>query len=199
MNSLDEFVREKLHTDNKALIMDSVRSLEYHRYKKGDCILESGEEIPAIYFLVSDGVLRSVYHTVNGKEITDSVYCGWGTCAMPGSDLSKPSRVELEALTDVRLLELPLAKLHRLEQKYPEARCIMRDAAEEYWKRQLELKRVRYERDAAGRYRWFCQTYPEAVGRMMIKHIATFLDMTPVQLSRIRRQLAEKQTALSVQ
>lgn len=193
MVSLDEFVKAKLHTENRMLIADCARGFGYHHYKRGDCILESEEKIPALYYLASDGIVRRVYHTVNGKEITDGIYCGVGTCVMPGAKLAEPSRVELQALTDVRLLELPMAELHRLQQKYPETRRLVEDAVMEYWRMQVEIKRMRYEYDATGRYQWFCKTFPQAAGRVMYKHVATFLDMTPVQLSRVRRQIVKQE------
>ena len=60
----------------------------------------------------------------------------------------------------------------------------------ECWLEQRELKRIRYEYDAKDRYLWFRRTHPGAAEQMMNKHIASYLDMSPVSLSRIRRQLA---------
>jgi hypothetical protein len=38
------------------------------------------------------------------------------------------------------------------------------------------------------RYKWFCKEYPELVERLTQYHIASFLGITPVSLSRLRNK-----------
>ena len=75
------------------------------------------------------------------------------------------------------------------------ARPMENEALTECWLDQWEMKRIRYEYAAKERYLWFCRTHPGAADRMMNKHIASFLDMSPVSLSRIRKQLAQENVA----
>ena len=42
------------------------------------------------------------------------------------------------------------------------------------------------------RYQWFLARYPGLISTVNNKHIASFLGMTPVTLSRLRRQVREQ-------
>ena len=55
----------------------------------------------------------------------------------------------------------------------------------------MEVKRVICSLPAVERYQWFLRKYPGLVDRIANRHIASFLNMTPVTLSRIRKQLRE--------
>lgn len=47
-------------------------------------------------------------------------------------------------------------------------------------------------KSASERYRWFLSNYPGLIDRVPHRHIASFLNMTPVTLSRLRRAEREK-------
>lgn len=191
---VDEFLAEKLHTNNPELIAAGIRCMKYFSYAKGEIIVKTGAPISMYLFLATEGLIRGIYHTEKGKEITECVVSQTGNCIMPSAVLDKPSPVDLEALTDVGILAFPFDAVRKLEEQYPEVLRMENEALTECWREQWEMKRIRYEYDAKERYLWFCRTHPGAADRMMNKHIASFLDMSPVSLSRIRKQLAlEKQ------
>ena len=54
------------------------------------------------------------------------------------------------------------------------------------------LKIVAYQYTAAQRYQWFLQEYPGLIDRIQHKYIASLLNMTPVTLSKVRRELKER-------
>ena len=47
---------------------------------------------------------------------------------------------------------------------------------------------------AMQRYQWFLEEYPGIIHRVSHKYIASFLGMTPVTLSRLRKTLREEET-----
>ena len=47
------------------------------------------------------------------------------------------------------------------------------------------------QESAMVRYHWFMKTYPGLVDHVRDKYVASFLGMTPVTLSRLRRKLRE--------
>lgn len=55
-----------------------------------------------------------------------------------------------------------------------------------------ELKRVLNSCTAVQRYQWFLEEYPGLIDRVSNKYIASFLGMTPVTLSWLRRTLREE-------
>lgn len=62
-------------------------------------------------------------------------------------------------------------------------------ALNEHWK----LKQVLVQYSAIQRYQWFMKEYPGLIDRVSNKHIASFLGMTPVTLSRLRRVIKGEQ------
>lgn len=185
------FLEEKLQTEDQTLISAAIRLMSWCHYKRGDLIVKEGEPITDYRFLASEGVIRCVYHTAKGKEITECIVSKVGNCMMPSAVLDAPSPIDMEALTDVDIVAFSIQAVAELEMKYPEILRMENRALTECWLEQWEMKRIRYECDALERYRWFCETYPGVSGKIKDKHIASFLDMTPVTLSRVRRQLTE--------
>lgn len=187
---VDEFLAERLHTNNQELITEAINCMKYYTYAKGEFIVKTGEPISMYRFLASEGLVRCIYHTEKGKEITECVVSKVGNCIMPSAVLDEPSPIDMEALSNVEIIAFPIDAVRRLEEKYPEILRMEIEALTECWLEQWEMKRIRYEYDAKDRYLWFCKTHPGAAEQMMNKHIASFLDMSPVSLSRIRKQLA---------
>ena len=59
-------------------------------------------------------------------------------------------------------------------------------------KLERELKLLLGISSAMERYQWFLRRYPELADVVSIKHIASFLCMSPVSLSRLRGQLRKR-------
>ena len=164
---VDEFLAEKLRTNNPELIAAGIRCMKYFSYAKGEVIVKTGEPISMYRFLAKEGLVRFIYHTVKGKEITECVVSQVGNCIMPSAVLDKPSPIDMEALTDVGIIAFPIDAVRNLEEQYPEVLRMENEALTECWREQWEMKRVRYEYDAKKRYLWFCRTHPGAADRMM--------------------------------
>ena len=81
----------------------------------------------------------------------------------------------------LNLLEthMPLAQLHS-------------QILQESMNRHLEIKKALYQYTAMQRYQWFLSEYAPIAKVVSGKYIASFLDMTPVTLSRLRKSLREK-------
>ena len=67
--------------------------------------------------------------------------------------------------------------------------AMLRDALKQHW----EVKHIVCQHPAMERYLWFCKTYPGLIEQVRNKYIASFLGMSPVTLSRLRRTLREQE------
>lgn len=47
--------------------------------------------------------------------------------------------------------------------------------------------------NAKERYNWFLREYKDLIDRVSHRHVASFLNMTPVTLSRLRKEFREQE------
>lgn len=162
-----------------------------HRLKKHERLCMPGSRSHFLLFLLS-GIARSYRTDERGREITDRFLCQYGQpclCTMDTAVSPAPAE-NVEALTDATLLCFDTSVLtERIPHSLPLSNLysrLMLDAFSENW----QHKSILYRSDAKSRYHWFLEAYPGLMEQVPHKYIASFLDMTPVTLSRLRR--AEK-------
>ena len=156
--------------------------------RKNQLLLEAGEVQNYVCFLVR-GVFRGFLVEADGRDITDCFAARPGDLVMGCNALGAPSQVGLEAMVDSEVLMIPVTVVEPMLQGSLELlRMYNRylvSALEYHW----ETKMLLYRCTAMERYRWFLSRYPGLIDSISNKHIASFLGMTPVTLSRLRRQL----------
>ncbi len=158
--------------------------------RKGDFLIVSGERHQAISFLIK-GVARGYLIDADGREITDCFAFHTGDVLMGCSQLDEVSQINIEAVTECEVYQIPVAVVKGLIQKYPELlltynQFLLRGISR-HWEIKMSLCRYR----AAERYQWFLDAYPGLIDIVSNKDVASFLGITPVTLSRLRRRLRE--------
>lgn len=186
-----EFFSMALNIEDDAIISDVASASSFIHVQQGELLLREGERQQEMWFLVN-GIIRFFYFDVNGQEITD---CFVATPRMP--IMARPrllltSAVYIEASIDSDLFSIPAQEIDRLLNQYSELlqlyNKVLMDAFTMHW----EIKTMVCRNTAMQRYQWFLETYPGFIDKVSNKHIASFLGMTPVTLSRLRRVLREK-------
>lgn len=157
---------------------------------KGSIVVESGERQTQLPLLLK-GVFRGYLLDADGRDITDCFVFRSGDAVVGCNGLGEPSYVCFEAITGCEVLMLPMdATLELLDTDLAMMRLYnhyLREALGRHWEEKILLHRC----SAMQRYRWFLQNYPGMIDSVSNKHIASFLGMTPVTLSRLRRQMRE--------
>lgn len=185
-----DFYREALEIEEEELL-DKILAITHERHlKKKEVLIQAGETQNQIVFLVS-GILRGFFLDAEGREVTDCFGLEPGTAAMGGFAFGKPSAITIEALTEAEVVWLPMAEVQELFARYPQLMAVynryLLKALNVHW----ELKTMIGQESAMVRYHWFMKTYPGLVDHVRDKYVASFLGMTPVTLSRLRRKLRE--------
>ncbi|OUP13441.1 hypothetical protein B5F35_03895 [Anaeromassilibacillus sp. An200] len=159
--------------------------------KRGELLVREGDPVYDAFFLVS-GVFRGYFLDANGKEITDCLSYRSGTPLMTCLGFDEVSCISVMALSGGVCLSVPIAELLSLFKQYPELlelyNRFLVDSLRYHWK----MKTMLYQYTAMQRYQWFCETHPGLIDLVGGKYVASFLNMTPVTLSRLRRELREQ-------
>ncbi|HBF21694.1 MAG: Crp/Fnr family transcriptional regulator [Owenweeksia sp.] len=158
--------------------------------KKGDYFITAGETARDIAFLES-GIIRAFYRNSEAVEYNKHFFTN--PCFIGGyaSLVTKtPNQIHQQALTDCTILTARYAGIQELYESCPDIERAARILAEQFFvqKEQREIEIVLL--DADKRYEIFQKHFPQLEQQVPQYHIASYLGITPTQLSRIRRKMA---------
>lgn len=187
---LPELYRHLLGLSDQSLIHRLVERSELRNLKKGHLLYREGEVPVKLTFLIQ-GLLRGYFLDAGGRDITDCFAFEPGAPAVACIALGEPATISIEALDDSLVMEVPISLVLELLEEYPQLyraySGFLLDALKRHW----AVKAAMYQYDAMERYRWFMRAYPDLYHHVSGKHVASFLGMTQVTLSRLRRTLRE--------
>lgn len=155
------------------------------KFAKGQKILSEGEVCQSIYY-IDRGLIRQFYYK-HGKEVTEHI----------GDDHSifmcieslfkeEPTRLQVEAIEQSVIYALPKAEFEKVALHNVNIQILYRKILEESLiLSQIHADLVRFE-TAQDRYKKMCKLMPQVVLRAPLVFIASYLQMTPETLSRVR-------------
>ena len=155
------------------------------KFKKGSDILSQGQVSEYIYYLHT-GLIRQ-YYFKNGKEMTSNLAVD-GSIFMSIESLFRetPSSEVIEALETCYIFAIPKRRLENVALHNQNIQILYRKILEEALiECQIHEDLVRFE-TAQDRYRRICKQMPKVVLRAPLVFIASYLEMTPETLSRVR-------------
>lgn len=174
-------------TNDPEVIGPLEREAHVERLSKGDCILRAGEPQTKVRFL-SSGIVRSFLLDQSGHDVTDCFMWCPGTPVMPSAYLDVPSPVSIEALTEATVVVFSADTVKRVVTTTLPGALAYSHMLQQAWEMHWTAKSVLARLKAKDRYAWFQKAYPGVEERVAARHVASFLGMTPVTLSRIRGQ-----------
>ncbi len=173
-------------THDELDILESV--LVPMRFAKNEVILSEGEVARNIYW-VQKGLVRQFYHK-NGKELTEYM-AAENSIVMCIESLFKeePSHLQIHALEPTLLYAMSKAELEAVAMRSVNIQILYRKILEESLiisQRRADM--LRFE-SAQDRYQKLMKRAPQLVLRAPLVYIASYLQMTPETLSRVRNAL----------
>ncbi len=159
---------------------------------KNQFFVKANEVAHSIGFLES-GVVRAFYINDKGDEYNKQFFVDHSLIGAYSSLLTaKPNLCPQQALTDCVVYTCHYAELVALFDTHQDLERLVRKVAEYYFieKEQKEIEIIQL--DAAQRYLIFQNQFPTLNQRISQYHIASYLGITPTQLSRIRHQFATR-------
>lgn len=164
---------------------------EMRSYRKGEYLLH-GEVFPYVG-LVESGVFKYSCPGAEGKTHTIGfAFEGEFVGDYPNCLYQRKPEVQIQALTPCQVILCPAEKLMRHFELSLENQTHARIAAEQLfmqiYSRYMDLYRFTPEE----RYQQLLRQHREMVQQIPLKEIASFLRITPIHMSRIRKKLLQE-------
>ena len=155
------------------------------KFGKGEMILEEGEVCENIYYI--DKGLNRQFYFKNGKEVTEHLGADRSIfMCIESLFLEKPTHLQVEAIESSIIYALPKRRLEKVALHNVNIQILYRKILEESLiLSQVHADLVRFE-TAGDRYKKMCKLMPQVVLRAPLVYIASYLQMTPETLSRVR-------------
>jgi CRP-like cAMP-binding protein len=155
------------------------------KFLKNEMILREGETCTNIYWVVK-GLVRQFYYK-NGKEVTEYMATENSiVMCIESLFLEQPTHLQIKAIEPSILIAIPKADLETVAMKSVNIQILYRKILEESLiLSQIHADMLRFE-SAQDRYHKLIKRQPQLVLRAPLVYIASYLQMTPETLSRVR-------------
>lgn len=156
--------------------------------RKFDYFCKVGTVATKIAFL-QHGIVRSFYTNREGKEFNKNFFVAPSIIGAYTSLITGiPNNLAQQTLTNCKIWEADYNKIKQLYDTCPDLERLARIRAEYYFE-EKEIREVNLVMlEAKEYYKVFQKQYPTLEQQVPQYHIASFLGITPTQLSRIRAE-----------
>jgi CRP-like cAMP-binding protein len=155
-------------------------------YQKGDNFIRI-RQIPKKVAFVVKGLFSQYYINENGETIIKYFFPEERIAgSIPATLTKSESLFTITALEKTTVLEYDFNEFKKLVLVYPDIAQFYYRYLEQHWVIDKEPYEISLRSDSAKiRYADFLRKYPDLVKRLKKHHIASYLGITPTQLSRI--------------
>lgn len=189
-----ELFTQQYGLKDPALLEELCALAEVRTMPRGTVFLRAGQVQTCIYLLLS-GVARGYFLDMDGGDHTDCFCFRCGTPTMPPCSFDEPSPINLAALTDCDFVVMPLQQTMELVRRYPALTELYARFLTDAMRLHNHTRHVMCSLTARQRFEWFLEEYPGLIFDVSNRQIASFLNMTPETLSRMKSALRKSRYA----
>jgi len=160
-------------------------------FSKGDLIIAAGEESSILYILLR-GLVRKFYLDAAGSDITHMFLRENIFFSTDYIMIHRPSLCCFEAVEECLTLTIDYNKVQQVMRKEPSLLSVYVGILENTLQEKLLRENALLSMCATERYLDLKRRIPGIEERVSQIHIASYIGITPVSLSRIRRTLREE-------
>ena len=155
------------------------------KFGKNEMVLREGETCTNIYWVVK-GLVRQFYYK-NGKELTEYMATENSiVMCIESLFLEQPTHLQIKTIEPTVVIAIPKVDLEAVAMKSVNIQILYRKILEESLiLSQIHADMLRFE-SAQDRYQKLIKRQPQLVLRAPLVYIASYLQMTPETLSRVR-------------
>ena len=154
---------------------------------KNDYFSKEGKSVKELGFL-TNGILRIYYLNEKGEE--------WNKHFLQENDFvassispDKKSITNIQALSETTILCIPYPELIKLSTKYNQINFFIQKLTFSYLEQKQDREISLLSEEATINYLSFLKNYPKLENKIQQYHIASYLGITSIQLSRLRKKL----------
>jgi len=167
-----------------------VTYLTYKQLKKGEVLLSYGEICKHQYFVIS-GCLRNYSIDEYGKEhILMFAATDWWTSDLYSYITGEPGEYIIDALVDTEIFMIAKEDMEKIYEEIPKFERFHRLLFQNSIVNNTRRIRSSMSASAEERYQAFIKQFPNIYKEIPLKHIASYLGISPEFLSKIRNKIA---------
>lgn len=167
-----------------------LEGMREQRFEREQCLVSAGQASSRIFFLTA-GLVRLFYTTPEGKE-RNKAFFGPGdvTGAVSAAMTGQPAPFSIEALQPVTAVSADFAGMLEQVQAQPAINALYIRLLSSAFIRNEQREAMLLTCNAQERYRWLAEHEPHLIEQVPQFHIASYIGVDPVSLSRIKRKLS---------
>ena len=162
------------------------QSLPRRRLRRGQLLPDAGMA------WVQRGLLRTYFLDPEGRERNHAFIAELNWLGLPDGALMSPGLMQTQALEASELVEVSGPGFLALQQAWPEATALVLQGMAEGLRRQTLREQQLLMLDATARYQHFLVSEPALAARLSQRQLASYLGITDVALSRLRRRATSR-------
>jgi CRP-like cAMP-binding protein len=195
MDFLIELISEKNKLPLKTI--NNLNRLFTVRTAKKKKVLTKTGDVPTEFYILKEGIVRSYFLDKKGRQVIQSLHGPNGATGDFSALIeNRPSKISYDCLTDCEMYVADFVEFKKLLKKDAHLNA--------YYHKILETSFVNMEErvyelsmlDATELYLKIRKDLPQIEKQIAQYHIASYLNITPIQLSRVRRSLNIKKKGI---
>ncbi|UBZ10444.1 Crp/Fnr family transcriptional regulator [Leeuwenhoekiella palythoae] len=171
--------------------------LVLRKLRRKELLIRPGDRVTSEFYVVS-GCLQAFHTSENGDQsILQFGIEDWWVSDFEAFFNETPARLSVSCIEDSTVLELNKEMLEELYKRIPKFERFFRIKLTKAFVALYSRIQNGLEKNSTTRYLEFCETYPHIEQRVPNYKIASYLGIKPESLSRIRKELAEKEASIN--
>jgi CRP-like cAMP-binding protein len=179
---------ESFSEEEQEIIADAFHACSF---KEGETLFLAGKVANELFF-ICQGVIRITTIKPNGDEVTQFFLKENQFCTILNSFTNRiPAEENIVAACNLEVLVINYPRLAALYLDVPHLKTVIDRFTHQGLMEKIRVRNAYHGEDSTTRYQLFVMRQPEIALRVALKDIASYLDITPQSLSRIRKNIVK--------